>query len=172
MTINNDFASHVKRCGTYHKANSGGTWITDELVDLLVAIDKDIESGVKMYCFELWDGDVLCAVSCGMAIGTFFHDFTMATFVADPRGCGGVLSRAVGELLTLCGIEMWYWGIKAPYMGEYDSYGGHEGTRVEYWRAVTRGTSGEGQVTSPAATLLANRSPIPPHPVKKGGSAS
>lgn len=137
LTVNSDFKKHLLACAAYHETR-GGTWITPKLVDQLWELHESASSQVRTWCFELWDraSGALTAASFGLSIGTFFHDFSMCTLVKDDRSCGAVLSKCIGELLARCGMAFWYWGVKCPYMGEYDAFGGREIPRCEYYSAV------------------------------------
>jgi len=137
LTVNSDFRAHFRRCGEYHEGR-GGTWITEALTDQLWALHEQASSQVRVWSFELWDRatGALCAASFGLSIGCFFHDFSMCTLVKDHRSCGAVLSKCVGELLARCGMRLWYWGLKCPYMAEYDNFGGRELDRNAYYSAL------------------------------------
>jgi len=137
LTVNSDFKANFRRCGQYHEGR-GGTWITPALTDQLWALHEQASSQVRVWSFELWDRATgsLCAASFGLSIGCFFHDFSMCTLVKDHRSCGAVLSKCVGELLARCGVKLWYWGLKCPYMAEYDNFGGKEVDRHEYYSAL------------------------------------
>merc|ERR1712110_965532 len=91
-----------------------------------------------MYGFELWDKATgnLAAASFGLAVGSFFHDFSMCCLIKDRRSAGAILTKAVGALLTDCGVLDWYWGCKVPYMAEYEKHGAREIPRSEYYHRI------------------------------------
>jgi len=107
MSCNLDLAAHLRRCGEYHEAR-GGTWISESFIDLIVRIHKDPGNPITVYGFELWDKATgeLAAASFGLAIGAFFHDFSMCCLLKDRRSAGAVLSKAIGALLTDCGVSI------------------------------------------------------------------
>ncbi|CAK0875027.1 unnamed protein product, partial [Prorocentrum cordatum] len=119
LSCNRDFQGHLALCGRYHEER-GGTWISDELIEVLARIHEDPGNGIRMFCFELWDKRTreLAAASFGLSIGTFFHDFSTCCLVRDRRSAGSILAKAVGALLEDCGVALWYWGCKIGYMAE------------------------------------------------------
>lgn len=134
LTVNRDLVGHLRLCGEYHEER-GGTWISERFIDTIVSIHNDPQNQVKVYAFELWDRATgqLAAASFGLAIGSFFHDFSMCCLVRDRRSAGAILSKAIGALLTDCGVKDWYWGCMAEYMKEYKAHGAQEVPRKEYY---------------------------------------
>ena len=157
LSCNEDFAGHLRLCGQYHEER-GGTWISDELIDVMVALDRDPTNRIRMYCFELWDKSTgaLAAASFGLAIGTFFHDFSMCCLIRDKRACGAVLTKAIGALLTDCGVDLWYWGRKMQYMSEYEAHGAKEIARADYYYRLRKDINKE-LFMDPAAAILAGK---------------
>jgi len=172
LSCNSNFEEHLKRCGAYHTA-CGGTWISERLISLLAEIGLDQANAVRVYAFELWDkmtGE-LAAASFGLAIGAFFHDFSMCCLVRDRRSAGSILSKAVGALLTDCGVLMWYWGCKVPYMAEYERHGAKEVPREEYYNGL-REALGQKLRLDPCEAISSGKALIPcrsgVHPVSQG----
>merc|ERR1711988_2075845 len=76
------------------------------------------------------------AASFGLSIGAFFHDFSMCCLIKDKRSAGAILSKAIGALLTDCGVSIWYWGCKIGYMADYEKHGAVEIPRREYYESI------------------------------------
>jgi Leu/Phe-tRNA-protein transferase len=133
LSMNHDYRASVAHLIEYHKTSGNGVWFVPELFELFCAmVDDGPASVVHPIAFELWEGEVLVAVTAGYAIGRAFHDYSMATFVRDKRGCGAILTQVVGEALKQAGYELWYWGFKGAYMTAYDKMGGNELTGEEF----------------------------------------
>lgn len=160
LSCNNDFKEHLRRCGQYHAAK-GGTWISDRLISLLHEIHMDTDNPIRVYAFELWDKQTgkLAAASFGLAIGAFFHDFSMCCLMKDRRSAGAILTKAIGALLTECGVLLWYWGCKVPYMTEYMKHGAEEISRLEYYTFLRRSMEQE-MVSDPCGAISAGKSAI------------
>lgn len=142
LSCNADLAAHMRRCHEYHEAK-GGSWMSPRFVDAMMEVHRDEGNGVKVYSFELWDRRTgeLSAASFGLAIGSFFHDFSMCCLAQDRRSSGAILSKAIGALLADCGVSDWYWGCRAEYMKEYDAHGAQEISRAEYYARLRRAIS-------------------------------
>jgi hypothetical protein len=67
-------------------------------------------------------------------------DYTFCTLRLDARSVGGILTRALGDVLTKAGYTHWYWGFALRYMRDYDSYGGAEVSRGEFYRTLQAST--------------------------------
>ncbi len=134
LSCNMDLSGHLRRCAEYHEGK-GGTWISEPFIELMVQIHRNPDNRVKVYAFELWDKATgkLAAASFGLAIGSFFHDFSMCCLLQDQRSAGTVLTKALGSLLRVCGVATWYWGCKISYMQEYEAHGAAEVSRAEYY---------------------------------------
>eukprot|EP00440_Ansanella_granifera_P016205 gb/GFBE01017606.1/.p1 GENE.gb/GFBE01017606.1/~~gb/GFBE01017606.1/.p1 ORF type:complete len:475 (+),score=88.74 gb/GFBE01017606.1/:1-1425(+) len=157
LSCNCNFQEHLRLCGQYHE-DKGGTWINSELIAALVEIHRDGSNGVRVYCFELWDKATgeLAAASFGLRIGAFFHDFSMCCLVKDRRSAGSILTKAIGALLTDCGVRDWYWGCKMEYMAEYEAHGAQEVTRQEYYQRL-RSSIREELPVDPSDAISAGR---------------
>merc|ERR1712196_105161 len=104
ISVNRGFKGHLARAAAYHEERDG-TWINEVLIRLLAAIHRNGSSRVRVYAFELWDAKTseLLACSFGVALGRWFHDFTMMTLERSKRNCGAVLTKAVGHALASTG---------------------------------------------------------------------
>lgn len=160
LSCNHDFKAHLRCCGQYHAAK-GGTWINDRLISLLHEIHTDSNIPIRMYAFELWDKQTgkLAAASFGLAIGAFFHDFSMCCLIKDRRSAGSILSKAIGALLTECGVQLWYWGCKIPYMSEYEKHGAEEIPRLEYY-TMLRSAMLQELVMDPCTAISSGKAAI------------
>jgi Leu/Phe-tRNA-protein transferase len=134
LSMNADFGGSLRALVACHEQQHG-TWFSEHLVRVFEKMVIDPDCTVSHCAFELWDAttNALLAVTAGFGVGCAFHDYSMCTLVRDSRGSGNVLTRTVGHVLRCCGYELWYWGYKNPYMGQYDGYGGRQFTRSEFW---------------------------------------
>eukprot|EP01063_Lacrimia_lanifica_P026316 TRINITY_DN3530_c0_g1_i2.p1 TRINITY_DN3530_c0_g1~~TRINITY_DN3530_c0_g1_i2.p1 ORF type:complete len:432 (+),score=93.17 TRINITY_DN3530_c0_g1_i2:83-1378(+) len=144
MTMDHDFRASFKAAGGAHVERTGGSWITDSLLDLLMTLRANTSALVKHRSFELWRGDELVAVSAGYAYGAAWHDATHATLDRSKGShAGTILTKAMGYLLQQSGYDFWYWGLKSTgtaYMSEYVKYGGGEYPRENFvpaWKSAT-----------------------------------
>ena len=48
----------------------------------------------------------LAACVFSLAVGCYFHDYTMSCFVRDKRSPGAILNKVVGALLEECGYHL------------------------------------------------------------------
>ena len=113
---------------------AGGTWMSEQLLDVIVGQRAQADASCRHHSFELFEGNELVAVTLGYSIGRCYHDYSMATFVRDKRSLGHLLTKAQGHLLKNAGYSIWYFGIKGEYMKEFDSYGGANLDRIEFHR--------------------------------------
>ncbi len=142
LVVKTDLRSDLQVAKSYHESRSGGTWITDELMQLLqlVSGSRDV---VQCFSFSLVtkSGGETAAVCLGFACGGVYQDYTMCTPLRDHRSCGSLLSRIVCAVLQQIGIDVWYWGYRMEYMEEYASYGARDFGRQEF-NEVLRQRSG------------------------------
>lgn len=160
LSCNRDLAAHLKRCSDYHADRS---WMSDRFNRLMVNIHEDQSNPIRVYAFELWDKCTkqLAAASFGLAIGSFFHDFSMCCLLKDKRSAGAILSKAIGALLTECGVQVWYWGCKSPYMAEYEAHGAVEVPREDYYQRLRSAVSHQLR-RDPADVIAAGEALIQP----------
>eukprot|EP00299_Pterocystis_sp_00344_P015403 c7688_g1_i3.p1 GENE.c7688_g1_i3~~c7688_g1_i3.p1 ORF type:complete len:361 (+),score=76.02 c7688_g1_i3:50-1132(+) len=146
LTVSHDFETALRVTAQGH-GTTKGTWLTPEFIELLVQMHKDPNAHVRHHSFELRERSThkLAAVTVGFSLGSAYHDYSTYTIIRDSRSCGNILSKVVGDTLTKCGYTIWYWGIKANYMKEYDECGGVELNRDKFWNVWSAAT----QVPSP-----------------------
>ena len=111
-------------------------WLHDGLLNLLSRGHQSATgTTVQHHVFELWDTETneLLAITAGFGIGSTYHDYSHATLISDKRSAGQVLTKTVAHLLQQCGYGLWYWGFKVGYMQEYDSFGGRNVGRKEFY---------------------------------------
>mmetsp|Transcript_37257 Transcript_37257/g.107610 ORF Transcript_37257/g.107610 Transcript_37257/m.107610 type:complete len:301 (+) Transcript_37257:1-903(+) len=169
ISCNSSLRAHLQLCNDYHEARSG-SWMSAQFIDAIMKIHEDSGNGIKVYGFELWEKSTgrLAAASFGLAIGTFFHDFSMCSLIKDRRSAGAILSKAIGALLTECGIQDWYWGCKSKYMADYEAHGAREISRGEYY-ARLRSAVRQSLPIDPEEALREGRAPIAPRPANGVG---
>ena len=162
FSMDRDFAGSLGKLRAHHAAGKDGTWFDDALFATIVRMhqrqnqetsgsggiansrsEASILPRIYHHVFELWDADSgeLLAVTAGFSCGRAYHDYSMACLVRDKRSSGHVLSKTVGDLLSKCGFEFWYWGFKTGYMKEYDKFGGRDVGRAEFfdrWERVAK----------------------------------
>ena len=139
ITMNRHFRKSVIAVRNAHSYKYGAesVWLEDDLCDFLEEDHRhcDPVTQIQHHTFELWEGNELLAVCVGYTAGAMWHDYTHAAIVRDDRRAGTILTKAVGHLLTQCGIKLWYWGIcgkTTSYMSDYNSYGGSEFPREQF----------------------------------------
>jgi len=135
LSVNHNFPLSLKELFRSKPIQGQGKWVTNWLYDTLVGMAEHGESEksqVEHRVFELWEGDKLVAVTAGFAVGSCYHDYSMATLVKDKRSCGHILTKVVGHILQRCGYSLWYWGYEVEYMKTYKGYGGRLFDRKEF----------------------------------------
>lgn len=86
-------------------------------------------------------------------------DYTFCTLRLDARSVGGILTRALGDVLTKAGYTHWYWGFALQYMRDYDAYGGAELPRKAFYEVLHASTA---VPTHPAKVIEEGRALIAP----------
>ena len=54
LSINYDFCGHLNRAAKHHEEHQQGTWLSQRVIDTLIAVHHDTSNRVQVYCFELW----------------------------------------------------------------------------------------------------------------------
>merc|ERR1712113_542864 len=159
LSINYKFKYHFKMCQKYHtekdeeKAQNHGTWITDDLIDLLCEIHKGNENNfnfLQFLCFELWEKETneIVAASFGYLTGSVLNDYTFMTLKRDHRSCGSILTKVIGDILSKCLYDLWNWGFRLDYMAEYDKYGGTQMNRTEFAKIMQNSSKKKGKIVN------------------------
>merc|ERR1712228_757765 len=141
LSVNYKFKQHLKVCQNYHcqkeEAKESGTWIDETLINALSQMHEEENadgSVLKFLTFELWEKETgkIVAASFAYLIGSILSDYTFMTLQRDNRSCGNILTKVIGDILSKCLYDAWYWGFRLNYMSEYDKYGGTEMNRSEF----------------------------------------
>ena len=154
VVVDTDLRPHLAMAKAYHESRSGGTWMTQELMELLQIISRGARDVVQCFSFSLVEksSGETAAACLGFASGGVYQDYTMCTPMRDHRSCGALLSRIVSAILQQIGISVWYWGYRMPYMQEYSAYGAREFSRREF-NDVLRQTQGARLLPFSTVTL-------------------
>eukprot|EP00931_Biecheleriopsis_adriatica_P055589 TRINITY_DN32906_c0_g1_i1.p1 TRINITY_DN32906_c0_g1~~TRINITY_DN32906_c0_g1_i1.p1 ORF type:complete len:524 (+),score=80.62 TRINITY_DN32906_c0_g1_i1:48-1619(+) len=167
VTVNLQFRKSVEALKRYHEGGrTRSTWLTEKLIDVLEDMHEQSDKvPVKQMVFEFWEkrSDVqseatseadsweLVALTAGFGVRLAFHDYSMATLKRDKRSLGNIATKCVGDILQKCGYQLWYWGVKLGYMGEFDEKGGRKFGREEFAQRWTSAAAAQPFDVDPAA---------------------
>jgi hypothetical protein len=128
VSVKRSCRAELQMARAYHLDMDNGSWLSDELIDLLdsIAVTEGNDSDMQLFCFSLVEKSTERVAACtfGFASGGVFEDYTMCTLIKDDRSLGSVLNKLVGLMLQQAGISLWYWGYEVKYMKEYISHYG------------------------------------------------
>ena len=179
LSINTQFKKDLLLCKKYHinkylmeqnnndsknddNHENDGTWINDNLINILSGINNKKDKHCEMISFELWEKKTneLVAVSFGYKIGSILCDYTFMTLKKDKRSIGNLLTKIVCDILYQCGYDMWYWGFKLEYMEEYkNKYNGKEISSKEFWNVLQNSFTkfdNNGKIVNSQGKILTN----------------
>eukprot|EP01068_Selenidium_serpulae_P016799 Selendium_serpulae@DN6323_c0_g2_i1.p1 len=129
LSVNTCFAHALERTAVCKEHS----WITSDVTDIMKQFIRSRSTDdaperrgvgcaeeVEALCFELWCCETRSLVGAVFSyrFGRVCSDYTQGTFCKDNRSLGSLLTRIVGDLFRRCGVDLWYWGIEAPYMSE------------------------------------------------------
>jgi hypothetical protein len=141
LVLDRDVCDTMRRAAAYHVAQNEATWLTSGFIDRMGEYMKETAGSAdadtpRLHAFELVHretGEVLAA-TLGFSCGRIFHDFTMCTLSRSAMSYGTAVTKLVGEALSRCGFQLWYWGNLLGYMQGYvGKLGGVDLPRPEFY---------------------------------------